>query len=280
MKLLYTADLHGHRWKYESCLKQAIAVGADVIINGGDMLPKQGNFFTQDQFIYDFLDDYFSQLTEASIPYLCCLGSDDLRIWDVPFDQMCQKHDGIYNLAQQQVTLAETTFMGMNWIADTPFGLKDRCRLDTLDGPYLEQFGPSVLSAPDGWQEIPDWHAYIRQQPTLTDELAALPTVPANHRSVYVIPMPPHRLELDACADGNRVGSKAVYDFLAHTQPHLALHGLIHKSPAVTNLWQANLKSTLCIQPGQMEDFTSVLIDLETLDTARHTLKQPDNIKR
>ncbi|MGD9100789.1 MAG: phosphoesterase, partial [Anaerolineae bacterium] len=65
--------------------------------------------------------------------------------------------------------------------------------------------------------------------------------------------------------------SKAIYDFLSKHQPRLSLHGHIHESPQVSGRWHARLGNTICIQPGQLEPFTYVVIDLETMKFDRHT---------
>ena len=57
-------------------------------------------------------------------------------------------------------------FVGMNWVVDYPFRLKDRCRMDTADYVFQEQFGTGLLSTPNGWQEIADWISYAKTLPT------------------------------------------------------------------------------------------------------------------
>jgi uncharacterized protein len=143
--------------------------------------------------------------------------------------------------------------------------------MDTRDFQFPPQFGPGVLSTPEGWADLPDWFAYARTVPTIADELAALPRPDNNCSSVYVIHMPPHRLGLDVCMGGQQVGSKAVYEFLRETQPTLSLHGHIHESPGVSGKWKAMLGHTVCVQPGQMADFTYVLADLESMEIERFT---------
>jgi len=270
MKMLYTTDLHGTPWKYQALVDQARFFQVDIVANGGDMLPKSGDLFQQDRFMHEELSDHFQQLADLGIASLCCLGNDDLRIWDQAFDHLCCDYPDVYNLAQRQVTLAGFSFVGMNWISDTPFGLKDRCRMDTEDFEFPYQIGPPVLSTDQGWKELPNWFAYARGLPTLAQELAGLPVPEDGTRAVYLIHMPPDQLNLDVCLGGDAVGSQAVNRFLQETQPHLALHGHIHESPDVTGCWYANLGETLCIQPGQKRGFTFVVIDLNTLDTARH----------
>jgi len=84
-------------------------------------------------------------------------------------------------------------------------------------------------------------------------------------KSVYVLHMPPYRLGLDKCSYGAEVGSKAIFNFLNKYQPKLSLHGHIHESPEVTGRWYAELGRTICIQPGQLDEFTYVTIDLSTM---------------
>lgn len=60
MKILYVTDLHGHHSKYKKTVMLAKEYRVDAIINGGDMLPKNGNLFEQDQFITGSLKKHFA----------------------------------------------------------------------------------------------------------------------------------------------------------------------------------------------------------------------------
>ena len=153
----------------------------------------------------------------------------------------------------------------MNWVVDYPFRLKDRCRMDTDDYIFQEQFGKGLLSTPDGWQEIDDWFARAKMLPTIEEELDRLVRPKDVAKSIYVLHTPPCRLGLDRCYDGAEVGSKAIYNFLKKYQPMLPLRGHIHESPVVTGRWYAKLGRTICIQPGQLDEFTYVTIGLSTI---------------
>jgi len=271
MKILFTTDLHGEVWKYERLLKAARDFRADVVINGGDMLPKAGNLFDQDKFISGYLEKHFEQSAELGISYLCYLGNDDLRIFDDLFDRTCEKYRGVVNLAQRKCNIGNYEFIGMNWVVDYPFKLKDRCRMDTKDYDFQMQFGTGLLSNPGGFEELPDWVATARTLPTIEEELNRIPKPNNMAQSIYVIHMPPARLGLDVCANGAAVGSKAIYNFLERNQPLLSLHGHIHESPETSGRWYANIGNTLCIQPGQLPPFSYVTIDLETMEYDRHT---------
>lgn len=51
MRVLFVTDLHGIKWKYERLFEVARDFQADVVINGGDMLPGNNDLFRQDKFI-------------------------------------------------------------------------------------------------------------------------------------------------------------------------------------------------------------------------------------
>ncbi len=276
MRALFITDLHGCIWKYDRLLEAAQEFETDVIINGGDMLPKTENLLTQDQFITDYLDDHFEKFNDAQIYYLCCLGNDDLRIFDRLFEETCNKYPYVINLAQRKFKIKDYEFIGMNWVVDYPFRLKDRCRMDYKDYIFQEQFGTGLLSTLNGWKELEDWFAYAKTLPTIEDELKKLVRPMNMAQSVYVIHMPPYKLGLDKCVSGPEVGSKAIYAFLQTCQPKLSLHGHIHESPEFSGKWYAQLGNTICIQPGQLSPFTYVTIDLQTMKYDRHVIEGSD----
>ena len=271
MRLLFVTDLHGCRWKYDRLFDAAQAFRADVVINGGDMLPKARSLSSQAEFITGYLDAHMAKFDSARISYVFCPGNDDLMIHDALLESTCSKYPHVECLAQRTIGIGGYEFVGFNWVVDYPFRLKDRCRMDTRDYAFQAQFGKGSLSTQDGWREIADWFSYARSLPTIKDELEQLVRPNNMTRSIYSIHMPPHRLGLDECGHGEKVGSKAVYDFLREQQPRLSLHGHIHESPAVSGRWYARLGDTLCIQPGQLDSFTYVTIDLDTMEFDRHT---------
>jgi len=264
MKVLFVTDLHGIMWKYEKIFEIAKELQVKVVINGGDMLPKNMDLFRQNEFIVNYLDDYFEKFNDSKIHYLCYLGNDDLSIYDKLFDDICNKYSYIHHLAQRKCEIGGYEFIGMNWVVDYPFRLKDRCRMDTKDYVFQPQSGTGLLSTFMGWNEIDNWFNYAKTHLTIEEELNQLVFPKNMKKSVYVIHMPPSKLGLDKCHDGLEVGSNAVYNFLKKHQPNLSLHGHIHESPDVTKRWYAKLGNTICIQPGQLDDLSYVIIDLST----------------
>ena len=244
--------------------------GVQVLVNGGDMLPKDCDLHQQGDFIRGCLQDHFTQFEAAGIDYFCYPGNDDLRIFDPLFEQVCGNFHHVHDIAQKKVLIGGYEFIGMNWVVDYPFRLKDRCRMDNADYHFQPQFGTGVLSTVEGWEELPDWQAYARTLPTIEDELNGLVRPDSMSKAVYVVHMPPAGIGLDACYSGEVVGSMALTRFLDKNQPLLSLHGHIHESPEVTGKWQAHIGETLCVQPGQPHELSYVVVDLETLDAERY----------
>lgn len=280
MKLLYVTDIHGVEWKHEKIFHIASKLKPDVVINGGDMLIFKGNLLHQDKFITEFLDEYFSRFESLGIYYLGLLGNDDLRIFDDLFQKTCDKYSYIVNTDQTrfQVEGSKYEFIGMNWVSDLPFGLKDRVRKDTPDFEHPKQIGKQYLSTPGEFKRLEDWFSYAETLPTIEDELGNLVKPSNMSNTIYIFHNPPANLGLDVIFNGQTVGSKAEYAFLKENQPKLSLHGHIHESPGVSGKWHSQLGNTICIQPGQsQQDDNSliyVLIDLETMNMERKVIEK------
>jgi Icc-related predicted phosphoesterase len=280
MKLLYVTDIHGIEWKHESIFQIAVSLKPDVVINGGDILPFRGNLLLQGDFITGFLDDYFKRFESMGIYFIGQLGNDDLRIFDDLFQQTCDKYSYVVNIAQTryQIEGSEYEFIGMNYVSDLPFGLKDRARKDTVDFVHPKQIGKQYLSIPNGFERLENWLSYVETIPTIEDEIRNLVKPSNMSNAIYIFHNPPANLDLDVVFDGRRVGSKPEYEFFKKNQPKLSLHGHIHESPSVSGKWFSQLGKTICIQPGQtQQDENSliyVLIDLETMNLERKILRK------
>ncbi|MFX1390831.1 MAG: metallophosphoesterase [Promethearchaeota archaeon] len=272
---MYVTDIHGIEWKHNKIYEIASSSKPDVVINGGDMLTFKGNLLHQNKFITDFLDDYFSKFESKGIYYLGMLGNDDLRIFDDLFQKTCNKYSYVFNMAQKKFRIdgSKYEFIGMNWIPDLPFGLKDRARKDTKDFELPKQFGKQYLSISNGWNKIENWVSYIENLPTIEDELNALVKPFDMSNTIYIFHSPPSNLDLDITFSGLKVGSKAEYEFLKKHQPKLSFHGHIHESPDVSGKWYSQVGKTICIQPGQSQQnknyLSYVLVDLENMNMER-----------
>ena len=268
MKIIYTTDLYGNHSKYDELVGIAEELNPDIVINGGDMFPKNEDLHKQDLFIMDELNRHFERFEQIGIHYLCCPGNDDLKIFDGLFQDECSRFDYIHDIAQKKITINDIDFIGMNWVVDYPFRLKDRCRMDHDDYKFQMQYGTALLSVEAGWTEISDWIEYVKKLPTIKYELEQLPK-PGNEQAVYIMHMPPSKLGLDVCQDGRGVGSDSVYDFIVNRQPLFSLHGHIHESPDVSGKWKNNAGRAIVIQPGQTGTLSFVVIDTATMSVER-----------
>ncbi|UCD01793.1 MAG: metallophosphoesterase [Promethearchaeota archaeon] len=282
MKLLYVTDIHGIQWKHNRIFQIASSLKPDMVINGGDMLPFKGNLLHQDKFITGFLDEYFSRFESLGIYYLGLLGNDDLRVFDELFQKTCEKYSYVVNTAQTrfQIEGIKYEFIGMNYVSDLPFGLKDRARKDTKDFEFPKQIGKQYLSTPNGFKKVEDWLSYAENLPTIEDELKDLIKPSDMRNTVYIFHNPPANIDLDVTHAGHKVGSKAEYAFLKENQPKLSFHGHIHESPDASGKWYSQIGRTICIQPGQSHQHENylycALVDLETMNIERKMVKKTD----
>jgi len=288
MKVLYFTDLHGSRWKRERIVELAIAQKVNVVIDGGDILPGDSTTFDQEYFLRSQFTEFCRAMANNNVYYLTMLANDDPRIFDAQFNQiLSENRRWLFNLAQARVFIDGYEFIGMNWVVDHPFRMKDRCRLDCAGAPIGGQLGvPYVFEGMAKKRLIYDWSSYIGGLPTIMDELNGLPEPEDVNKTIYVIHMPPFGLKLGTVGRKKKVrikqrtrikkmlvdlGSQSVRTFIEKKQPWLTLHGHIHQSPTLTGVWKVQLGNTLCIQPGQKgswspdgDKLTYVLIDLET----------------
>jgi hypothetical protein len=132
----------------------------------------------------------------------------------------------------------------------------------------MEPFEKAVISEGKGLKEVKDWISYIKGIPSIEDELEKLVKPDNMENTIYVMHMPPTKLGLGYCESDLEDGSNAIYEFLRVNQPRMSLHGHVHGSPEISGKWHNKIGKTVCIQPGQTEEFVYVLID--TLCGASH----------
>ncbi len=97
---------------------------------GAMRFPKDGNLLDQDRFISGFLRKHLRQVSEAGLTLLIMPGNDDLQAFDPLFNETCREFSHVYNPAQALIKFDGYEFIGMNYVCDYPFPLKDRCRVD------------------------------------------------------------------------------------------------------------------------------------------------------
>lgn len=277
MKLLYVTDLHGDKEKYRKVLELAVNSDIKLIVNGGDILPKQcDRHKEQPLFINEFLRDYFYELKKHGISYLAMLGNDDLLSLDDLFADVCNEFDNVYNIAGSKVVIGDYEFIGMNYILDHPFGCKDRVVTETHYIPQRQLSAVAGISNATDYDRIYNWLEYsITKLPQMCDILKQLPNSQNPEKTIYVAHMPPAGLRLGQLRYQDLdIGSVDIYDFLKEKQPLLSLHGHIHESPDIQKgKWINQILNTTCIQTGQTELHDNELvyaeIDLESRNYER-----------
>lgn len=269
MKILYTTDLHGSKQKYLRVMEHAKKLDVDAVLNGGDLLPVN-SYRLQDSFIVNFLDDHFSQYESSSIHYLYVTGNTDLKCFDNLLQKISSSYHFVENLSHKKVNIGEFEFIGLDLMADYPFPLKDRCRMDTYNSQFKKQCSKAFLSSFQGWKYLDDWYSNVKSLPSLEEELENLPQPADMNKAVYVMHMPPAFLNLDVCHGNIKVGSKSIHDFIQKKQPFLSFHGHIHESPEISKVWKCITRNTWCIQPGQgNEKLIYVICDLDKMEFHR-----------
>lgn len=287
MKILYVTDLHGDKKKYRKILDVAIEKEIKVIVNGGDMLPKQCDRHSEQSFfINGFLDEYFEELKKQDITYLAMLGNDDLLAADEMFDNLCDRFENVCNIAGRKFSVNGYEFIGMNYILDHPFGCKDRVVTETHYIPQRQLSPVAGISNAVDYDRIYNWLEYSRTElPHMCDVLKKLPLPDDRQKAVYVMHMPPAGLRLGQLRYQDLdIGSVDIYEFLKEKQSLLSLHGHIHESPDTEKgKWINQIHQTTCIQTGQTELNDKYIIDEETFELVQKFIsvkKRPNKTGR
>ncbi len=277
MRILYATDLHGSKTKYEKLLKIAVEENIKCIVNGGDTLPKLGErHVEQPRFIKEYLKSYFDKLKENNITYLTILGNDDLKSLDNQFNELCDKYESVHNISSKKIAFGGFEFIGMDSILDHPFGCKDRVVIENNFISQLQLMPYALLSTATGYEKIFNWEEYaLKNLPDMKNILKNLPVPNDYKKTIFIMHMPPANLRLGQLLHGNSdIGSAEISNFIEMKQPLLTLHGHIHEAPDVpSGKWINSIKETTCIQPGQTEFDSSILvyvdIDLDTMKFER-----------
>ena len=282
MRVIYTADLHGIETLYNQLLSLVRYSRPDIIIIGGDLLPKDGPFESlvekQHDFIRGFLKQALVKIKNILRETECyvMMGNDDFLV-NLPALEALQ-NQGLLKLLHSRKYLFKDGFevIGYRNVPPTPFSNKDNERIDTPDAAREPQYYAACASTPQGLKTI-DAESYFQSKPTVEEELRALPVPESYQRAVYVMHAPPFRSGLDTLFDGRPIGSHAIRDFIEKNQPYLTLHGHIHEAPLVSGIYSCKIGNTHCVNPGQgttqLHAVSFELPDIES--TLRHTILGP-----
>lgn len=262
MRILYTADIHGHSGQYRILFDSAIREGVDIIIVGGDLLPKDRNgrtpFLQQQYFssemlplIQRFYDDYFMAYGRVCKLYLL-LGNDDFRaVIPCMNDNQQQLFQLMYN--HNLSIIDDYRLIGYSYVGFTPFIYKDWERAD------LDCENERVTRPDTKWQGI-IMHLNGSQTDINLEPTNRTDTIESNlnnlmksigvGRTILVTHAPPYNTNLDMISPTKHVGSRAVRKIIERYQPIVSLHGHIHESPLISGSIRDRIGNTICVNPG------------------------------
>lgn len=264
MKIFYTTDLHGSVWKYEAIVKMLRNMKVDLLIIGADILPKGQIVKKSELFINVYLPKFFQRI---KIPIIIDFGNDDFYMFYGLFKECVGKYDHVYISHMSEVVISGYSIIGMHYVPDYPFGIKDWCRSEKDYLLDLYQLGVPVKTMDGHMEDIKDLKEYFRNLPMIEDYLSILPK-PSCKRVIYNMHAPPRNLGFDICRGGREmVGSYAITKFIMDRKPLLTLHGHIHESSYYSGFTINKLvPETVSIQPGQLRDFTYCTFDLNDIE--------------
>lgn len=256
MKFVYATDLHGDIKKYEDVLKFTLDHDIKLIHLGADILPKGYSLLKiQKKFVKGYLKTFYIRCSDEKITVLAFFGNDDVYTRKRYFRDYADLLDEIpYEKEGYE-------FRAYPYVLDYPFGLKTSCKLDHSGWICPDNY----LGIPCDYNEsgqfcIEDVKEYFSKKGTIEEDLK---NIHADNKTIMAIHQPPHALNLDVCMGEKRVGSKSVLKWIEREQPLMVLSGHIHENFEVTSVWKAMVNNTLVIQPGQMEEQTTlVYIDI------------------
>lgn len=263
MRIFYTTDLHGRTWKYRAIIKILKDIDTDLLIVGADILPKGNTTIESKRFIEEALFDFFRQIR---IPIIIDFGNDDFYMFYDLFKECINKHDHVHISHMKEVVINDHSIIGMHYVPDYPFGIKDWCRSEVGFLMDPTQLGTPVKTMNGYMEDINDLERYFKNLPMIEDCLAMLPT-PSCNKVIYNMHAPPRTLGLDICGNGNeKVGSYAITNFIIDKKPLLTLHGHIHESSYYSGITINRLiPETISIQPGQLNKFTYCTFDSDDI---------------
>ncbi|MEA3295544.1 MAG: metallophosphoesterase [Patescibacteria group bacterium] len=264
MKIFYTTDLHGKVWKYEAIVNLLKDIKIDLAIIGADILPNRCTVTKTKRFITEYLSKFFQRI---KIPIIIDFGNDDFYMFYDLFKKCVNKYNHVHISHMKEVVIKDCSIIGMHYVPDYPFGIKDWCRSEKeyLMDPY--QISVPVKTINGRVEDIKDLRKYFKCLLMIEEYLFRLPK-PNCKKVIYNIHCPPRTLGFDICGNGNEeVGSYAITKFIKNKKPLLTLHGHIHESSQYSGLTINKLiPETVSIQPGQLHGFTYCTFDLDNVE--------------
>lgn len=261
MRILFASDLHVSVSHLPSLLGVASIKGADCIIIGGDLVPRERRGGS----LREKIDGQRAYLQQELIPGIegfrknhshveifLDMGNDDFAANRDLLEDRSGELFHLLHMAKHPLT-ESVDVIGYMCVPPTPFHLKDWEKPDSRDVPVISEFFEiSGLFTAHGTQ-FRDLD--LSSEDTIERDMEILSTV-VERPFVFVSHSPPHGTDLDLIGDGvSHVGSRSIRQFIERWSAEGSLiasfHGHIHESADVSgkNCWMAG--DTPCYNPGQ-----------------------------
>ena len=255
-RFIITSDRHQRIAKWRDLVRLVEEDKPRFVLVAGDLLPNDGGFNGQREF-FPVLADYLGAMRRSGeTTILTFFGNDDFHPLEPLLDDLAAK-DLCVNLNGKVYRQEGLVFCGMAHVRDYPFGYKHWC---APDGGFVtcpvQLCGEGLTLDTQGrWVELQNLRDYLLAKPSLGQRLESLRsqlTPDEVRHSIWLVHCPPADLDMDICADGQRVGSPTISRFIEQTQPLLGCSGHIHESPYQSDgQWAARVRRTVWVQPGQ-----------------------------
>ncbi len=252
IRFIYFTDFHGAIDKFDSLLVQAMSNDVGILLCGGDICPHHG----QSSFLKRYFAGWLKEAAGRGIKIFGMMGNDDKAVNLSKIDEF--EAEGLFNRIDMRFNeLDGWTIWGYNYVPELPFGLKDWVKPDYTGAVRPLQYSKPVISTKQGYDEIKSIDDFFQKRGTIEEDLSNV-KLDNPRRTILITHSPPKGCGLDVCNDRREVGSRSVLNFIEKKQPMISLHGHIHESPRVSNIWKTEIGDTIAIQPGQIP----VLIDI------------------
>lgn len=259
LKFIITSDLHQQTEKWGRLVDVVKAERPRFVLITGDLLPKEGGFAGQRLFFTEMRRHFMAMKAGGPVTVITFFGNDDAHVLEPLLDKLAG--DGLCVNLNGRVHREEgLVFCGMTKVRDYPFGYKHWCARDGEYQACPEQFcGQGLTLDKDGrFIRLDNLSEYLSGKPAIGDEIAQLKAMLRDgemSRSIWMVHQPPAELGMDICADGRRVGSPTILQFIRDDQPLLGCSGHIHESPHQRGgSWSRRVGRTVWLQPGQIGD--------------------------
>lgn len=222
----------------------------------------------QKRFINGYFNEYMNKLNSDGIRFIGILGNDDLEIIEPDYLEMISKYKNIYNVDGEKLDIDGISFIGFSKVLDTPFFRKDRIVIEKNQEMPKQLKEVVYVNKCQEPLTVEEWREYrTKNVKYMEDELNNLPKPTEGYKGIFIFHDPPFGIGLDNCKDGDKVGSKAMSEFIKNSNCYMSFHGHIHESPKISGNWFGKLGNTICIQPGQSEykqlELRYVIVDTE-----------------